>query len=236
MAPATVQAFLDHLEQERGCSVATRNQRLSVMQSLALFLSMQGVDPEWCSGIRAIACKKVPAGQHAEYLETAELEALLRAPNPRSRFGLRDRTLLLLLYNTGARAADVARLKIGHLQWDPSPSVRIAGGGTQSPTCPLWPATVTLLRPLVADRSSTDPIFRCRNGKAMSRFGSYAAVVAHARRASRQQPSMAGKRISPHTLRNTARLHLARAGADGHGVQTTPGTFSGDERRIAGSA
>jgi len=213
LAPATARAFLNHLEHERGCSVATRNHRLSVMHSLAQFLSMHGVDAEWYSGIRSIPCKKKPAVQHADYLDTTELAALLRAPDPRVRFGLRDRALLLFLFNTGARAADVARLKISHLQLDSRPSVRIAGVGAAAQVRPLWPATVALLRPLVAGRSPVDAIFRSRTGEPMSRFGIYAAVVAHARSASRQQPSMAGKRISPHTLRNTARVHL-KVGAE----------------------
>lgn len=232
LAPAIVRAFLNHLEQERGCSVATRNHRLSVMHSLAQFLATQYVEPEWCGGIRYIAFKKEPPVRPADYLETAELEALLRAPDPCFRFGPRDRALLLFLYNTGARAADVARLKINHLQLDSSPSVRMAGVGTQSQPCPLWPATVALLRPLVANRSPDDAVFRCRTGAAMSRFGIYAAVVAHAKSASRHQPSMAGKRISPHTLRNTARVHLSRADAYINGVQAMLGTFRNDERLL----
>ena len=231
LAPRTVRAFLDHLEQERGCSVATRNQRLSVMHSLAHFLSTQSVDPKWCRGIRGIPFKK-PSVQDADYLETTELETLLRTPDPRTRFGLRDRALLLFLYNTGARAAEVARLKISSLQLESSQSVRIAGAGKQSRICPLWPATVALLRPLVAGRSPADPIFRCRIGKSMTRFGIYSAVVAHAKTASKRRPTMASKRISPHTLRNTTVVHLIRAGADIKAVHAVLGTFSSDERFV----
>jgi len=128
--------------------------------------------------------------------------------------------LLLFLFNTGAHAAEVERLKVGHLQLESSQSLPTAVLGTQLRICPLWPATVALLRPLVADRSPSDPIFICRNGKPMSRFGIYAAVVAHAKSASTHQPSMVGKRISPQTLRNTFGVHLSRAGADVNDVQT----------------
>jgi hypothetical protein len=64
----------------------------------------------------------------------------------------------------------------------------------------------------------------------MTRFGIYAAVIAHAKSASRQQASMAGKRISPHTLRNSTRVHLLRAGADINALHRLLGRFSGDER------
>lgn len=230
LAPGTVRAFLDHLESERGCSVATRNQRLSVLHSLAQFLCTQAVVPRWCRGILGISFKQVPSARDADYLETAEVDALMHAPDPRTRIGLRDRALLLFLYNTGARAAEVERLKIEDLELDSSPLVRIAGARKGLRICPLWPATVALLLPLVADRSPVDPIFICQSGKPMTRFGIYAAVIAHAKCASMHQPSMAGKRISPHTLRNSTRVHLLRAGADSTALHRLLGRFPGDER------
>ncbi len=229
LGPGAVRAFLDHLEQERRCSVATRNHRLSVVHSLAQFLSIQSVQPQWCSEIQAIPFKKEPSARRNDVLEAEELQALLSAPNHRTRFGARDRALLLFLYNSGARAAEVARLKVCDLQLDPTPSVRVSGVEKQLRVCPLWPATVALLRPLIADRYSADPVFTCRNGKPMSRFGIYAAVVAAAKIAARRHSTIAGRRISPHTIRNTTRVHLIRAGVDASGIQAMLGSFSDEE-------
>ncbi len=60
LSPTVVQRFLGHLEQQRGCSVTTRNQRLSAIHALARFIAVHS--PEhiaWCSALRAIPFKSL---------------------------------------------------------------------------------------------------------------------------------------------------------------------------------
>jgi site-specific recombinase XerD len=212
LAPETVREFLEHVEQGRSCNITTRNHRLSVIHSLAHFIGMHAIEAKWCDEIASIPFKEcsLPA---IDYLEGPEIETLIAECDPHTRVGARDRALLLFLYNTGARAAEVARLKICDLRLDSPQSVRITGVGTRLRICPLWPATVALLRPLVDGHSPGDAVFRCLDGKPMTRFGIYGAVTSYAKAASRHRPSLAGKRITPHTLRNTAAVHLLRDGA-----------------------
>jgi site-specific recombinase XerD len=95
--------FLTHLEDDRDCSVRTRNQRLAAIRAFARFVGSR--DPahvEWCGHIRAIASKKSmspPVG----WLTRADMEAMLAVPDRKTSQGRREYALLLFLYNTGAR-------------------------------------------------------------------------------------------------------------------------------------
>jgi len=63
------------------------------------------------------------------YLDKREMDALLAAPDQQTERGRRDYAILVFLYNTGARATEVATLKIGDLSLHGTPSVRLIGKG-----------------------------------------------------------------------------------------------------------
>jgi site-specific recombinase XerD len=107
--------FLQDLEQTRGCSVSTRNQRLAMVHALGRFIAEHSPEYiEWGGTIRTIPFKKAMK-REITYLEKAEMDALLAAPDRRTAQGQRDYALLLFLYNTGARAVEAAQLTIGNL-------------------------------------------------------------------------------------------------------------------------
>jgi len=96
---AVVLGFLDHVQQQRGRSGKTRNARLAAIRCLFAFVARQ--QPELlaqCRQIRAIPLKRT-SQVSIDYLEEAELQALMDAVNLNDRTGVRDRALLLLLYN-----------------------------------------------------------------------------------------------------------------------------------------
>ena len=96
--------FLQHLAETRGCSVATRNQRLAAIHALAHFIGERGPEHiEWCGQIQAVPFKRA-AKASITYLEKSEMDALLAAPDRNFAQGRRDYALLLFLYNAGARA------------------------------------------------------------------------------------------------------------------------------------
>ena len=79
----TVRAFLAHLENERRCSTATRNQRLASIHALARFIGTHSPQHvEWCAQIRMVPIKKGIASS-ITYLEKPEIDALLAAPDQR---------------------------------------------------------------------------------------------------------------------------------------------------------
>jgi site-specific recombinase XerD len=232
ISPAAVRQFLEHVERERRCSIATRNQRLGAIHSLARFIGSRS--PEhlaWCMEIRSIPFKKTTRTLIG-HLEKPELDALLRAPDRRTTLRARDHALLLFLYNTGARADEAARLTAGNLQLGTSASVRILGKGNKWRVCPLWPKTVAVLRPLIAGAKPDDPVFRGRTGSPMTRFGIHRLVTAYGRAAARSMPTLVSKRVSPHTVRHTAAAHLLRAGVDINTVRAWLGHVSVDTTHV----
>lgn len=217
LSPARVKSFLKLVEDARNCGVSTRNQRLCAIRSFAGFVAT--LSPEhikWCGEIRAIPTKRSPRPQIA-YLEKAEMDALLEAPNSDTSQGYRDHAVLLFLYNSGARAAEVAHAQIGDLDLDQSSvgcSVLIRGKGGKVRRCPLWTRTATVLRPLIGLRPSSGHVFLNRRGQPLTRYGVHALVERYAKTVAKSMPSLVKKRVSPHTIRHTTATHLLRAGVD----------------------
>ena len=232
LTPAIVRKFLDHLERDRQCSDVTRNQRLATIHSLARFIGTRSpVHLAWCAEMRAIPFKKT-AKTVIGYLEKAEMDALLNQPDRRTSLGVRDHALLLFLYNSGARADEAAKLTVGNLQLGTSPSVRLHGKGNKFRTCPLWPTTGTSLSRLVAERDKTDSVFLSRVNEPLTRFGIHRVVTQYASLASRAVPTLATKRVSPHTIRHTTAVHLLRAGVDINTIRAWLGHVSLDTTHI----
>jgi len=213
-----VRFFLQHLEECRKCGVATRNQRLAAIHSLARFIGTHS--PEhivWCGQLRTIPPKRAPRST-ITYLEKSEMDALLNAPDQLTDQGQRDHALLLFLYNTGARADEAAQSKIVDLALAHAPrdhsSVNIRGKGNKLRRCPLWPQTVAELSWLIDGRHKTDHVFLNRCGQPITRFGIHTMIERYVQRTLPGMPSLAGKRVSPHTIRHTTATHLLRAGVD----------------------
>ena len=127
--------------------------------------------------------------------------------------------MLLFLYNTGARADEVAHVRIVDLDLGKTPardpsSVLIHGKGNKLRRCPLWARTVNELRPLVSGREPEETVFRNCRHQPLTRFGIHALVERYARVVAATMPSVAKKRVSPHTIRHTTATHLLRAGVD----------------------
>ena len=232
LTPTIVRKFLDHVENVRGCSGVTRNHRLAAVHSLAKFIGMRSpLQIAWATEIRSIPFKKT-AKNVIGYLERVEMDALLKAPDRRTALGDRDHAILLFLYNSGARADEAAGLLIGNLQLKGPPAVRILGKGNKWRLCPLWPATVTALSPLVTDRNETDPVFLGRRNERMTRFGIHRLVARYARSASKSTPSLSVKRVSPHIVRHTTAVHLLRSGVDINTIRAWLGHVSLDTTHV----
>jgi integrase/recombinase XerD len=232
LTPSVVRSFLDHLELDRKCSGVTRNQRLATIRSLARFIGMRSpAHVAWCAEMRATPFKKT-AKTEIGYLEKAEMDALLAQPNRCTALGDRDHALLLFLYNSGARVDEAATLTIDRLQLGAQSSVRLHGKGNKFRTCPLWPVTATSLSRLIANRGKREPVFLNRSNQPLTRFGIHRLVTQYAEQASRTMPSMAEKRVSPHTIRHTTAVHLLRAGVDINTIRAWLGHVSLDTTHV----
>ena len=223
--------FLADLEQGRQCAITTRNQRLAAVHALARFVGEHS--PEhiaWCGQIRSVPFKKA-SKTVIPYLDKPQMDALLAAPDRGTAQGRRDHALLLFLYNSGSRAQEAAQLLVGELALAGG-SVKIRGKGGKERHCPLWPSTVAEITVLIADRAPTSPVFLNRCGHQITRFGVHTLVERYVLKAQIQMPSLATKRISPHTIRHTTATHLLRAGVDINTVRAWLGHVSLDTTNI----
>ncbi len=233
LSPEVVRLFLRHLEEKRGCSVSTRNQRLAAIHAFARFIGARSPEHlSWCAQVSAVPFKKASKGT-LPYLDKPEINALLAAPDRRTRQGTRDHALLLFLYNSGARCDEAARLVVADLYLGSSPAVKILGKGNKVRLCPLWTSTANTLRALTAGRGAQDPVFLNRRGKPITRFGIYAMVSRYARHATTKDvPSLSTKRVSPHVIRHTTAVHLLRAGVDINTIRAWLGHVSLDTTNV----
>jgi integrase/recombinase XerD len=219
MSAERVRQFLNELEEDRECTVATRNQRLAAIHALARFIGLHAPElVEWSGQVRTVPFKKAPKTL-IPYLEKAEMDALLTAADLRTAQGRRDHAVLQFLYNAGARADEAAQVRIGDLRLPQVPdrdqaSVLIRGKGDKERLCPLWASTVNELLPLIANRAASEHVFLNRHRQPLTRFGIYSLVARYAAIVSDKMPSLAKKRVSPHTIRHTTATHLLRAGND----------------------
>ena len=214
LAPSRVLQFLTHLEEERACSVQTRNQRLAAIRSFARFVASR--DPahlDWCTQIRAIATKKAMP-RPISWITRDEMEALLAVPDRRTPRGRTEHALLLFLYNTGARVSEATRLKAGDLELGRGDGahalVTLRGKGGKLRQCPLWPRTENALGELDHRPTDGDDVFISRHRRPYTRFGVYRLVE----RCAARVPSLADTAITPHVVRHSSACHLLQAGVD----------------------
>jgi site-specific recombinase XerD len=211
-----VTGFLDWLEAARRNSVSTRNQRLAAVSSFYRWLQAQ--DPTrlaCCQDILAIPAKKQPA-PGLNHLTAAQTRSLLAAPDRSTRQGRRDATLLATLYDTGARAQELADLAVRDIRLEAPAMAALTGKGRKTRHVPLVGNTVTLLHAYLAEHHLTSPgrgdhpLFFNQHGGKLSRGG--IAWITRKYHASADDPTLTHADISPHTLRHSKAMHLYEAG------------------------
>lgn len=147
LTPEVIRTFLAHLEADRGNQVATRNTRLAALRSFFLHVAIEEpVFAEQCRRICALPLKRAPI-RTVPYLEPDEVNALLTAPDRTSRLGRVHHLIILFLYNTGARVAELVGVRAADLHLDGlHGQVLLRGKRKKDRICPLWQNTVAVLR------------------------------------------------------------------------------------------
>ena len=200
-----VLTFLEHLEKERGNCARTRNSRLAAIKTFFRFLEYRLPSClEQARRIRAIPVKKTDE-VIVGYLNREEIQALLDAPDPSSRDGLRDRAMLHLAFAGGLRVSELVGLQIADLAFHPQATVHVMGKGRRERILPLWREAATTLRDWLKVRGDqkTTALFLNARGDLMTRSGFEYILDKHVRTASAKQSSLAKKSVSPHSLRHS---------------------------------
>jgi site-specific recombinase XerD len=216
--PEDVLAFLDYLETDRGNSPSSRNARLAAIHAFARYAAAHSpAHLERCQRLLALPFKRAPQ-RRVEYLEAEEVQAVLDAPDRSTPHGRRDHALFLALFNTGARVQEIVDIRPCDLQLARPRHVLLHGKGRKERLCPLWPQTAEVLRTLLVenrvDPAGTEPLFRNRRGRPLTRFGVRYLLRKYTRMARSAAPTLAAKRVHPHMLRHSTAVHLLQAGVD----------------------
>lgn len=209
-------AFLSHLETQRGVSARTRNARLAACRTFFRYLSREepALLPQ-CQLIQTIPLKRT---QHKsiDYLNEEEMKRLFEAVDTGTKTGLRDNALLLLMFNTGARAQEVVDLRIANLRFDKGGQVTLLGKGRKQRACPLWPETVTAIKQYLDEREGkamgTNLLFLNAHGQPITRFGIRHIVKKYTALADDKNQTLVKKNIGPHSIRHSTAMHLIKAG------------------------
>jgi integrase/recombinase XerD len=214
-APLVV-AFLHDLETTRGNSPSSRNVRLAAIKSFMHFLEYRvpsALEP--IRRILAIPFKKTES-RLVPHLSVEEMQAILDAPDPTTRAGIRDRALLHLCYAGGLRVSELIGLRLDDLTLQPHASVLVRGKGRRERCLPVWKTTTTALRAWLAVRGTArvPELFVNARGASFTRSGIEYILRKHAQTARQRCPSLATKRVFPHLLRHTCALTVLQATKD----------------------
>jgi len=208
--------FLAYVESERGNSARSRNTRLAAIRSFFRFVAMN--EPAYllhCQRILAMPGKRY-VRRTLPFLDHAEIEALLAAPDSSTTVGRRDHAILIVALQTGLRASELVNLRCGDIVTGTGAHIRCEGKGRKQRCTPLRRETVKMLEAWLRERAGADgdPLFTTNRRTRLSRDALEHIVRKHTVAASRVCPSLIGKRVSPHVLRHSTAMELLHHGVD----------------------
>jgi len=209
--------FLDWQQQERGISIASRNNRLAALH--AFFRYLQVEEPGQmltCQNILQVPFKKhhTPIIRHLTPEQTRDL---LAAPGLETRSERRDTTLLSVLYDTAARVQELCDLRVRDVRLEHPPIIELTGKGRKTRHVPPVANTVKLLRRYMEENAlfqngqQDAPLFFNQRRSKLTRGGVSYILHKYAEQLSEKHPNIP-KKLTPHVLRHSKSMHMYQAG------------------------
>lgn len=236
--PPVILAFLSHLEVHRNNGVATRNVRLAAIHAFFRFVAFRNPEQlDLTQKVIAVPFKRAPH-RAIDYLEYAEVDSILKAIDRTTPQGVRDYALVATMFNTGGRVQEIVDLRVRDLQLTKPFQVRLFGKGKKERYCPIWPETATVLRSFCKQRkvelAPEAHLFVNHRGQPLSRFGVRYILSRRLAAASETAPTLAKKRLHPHSMRHSTAVALLKSGVDlstishmlGHASPTTTNRYA----------
>jgi len=232
-----IENFLYWLEQNRHCSVSTRNQRLAAIHAFLRYVMVEAPENiSMCQQIISIPTKKTQAPS-LSYLTVEGIKAVLAEPSLKSKSGRRDLALLTLLYESGARVQEIIDLTIGDIRLTRPATVKLTGKGNKSRIVPIMPDAAKIIEMYLGSESKKNstpdlhmPFFVNQKGEMLSRWGVNYIITKYVEQARKLQPGLFPDKVTPHVFRHSKAMHLLEANVNliyirdllGHvSVQTT---------------
>jgi site-specific recombinase XerD len=211
-----IAAFLDHLEQQHGVSVRSRNLRLTAIHSFFRYAAFEA--PAHSAQIQRVLA--IPSKRFTrtlvEFLTRPEVEALLAAPDQRTWSGRRDHAFLLVAVQTGLRVSEMTGLTREDLVLGTGAHVRVIGKGRKERCTPLAKSTLAVVKAWLREpqRGAGAVLFPSATGARLSIHGVQYLLNKHRLTAATGCPSFTHKRVTVHRLRHTMAMDLLQAGVD----------------------
>lgn len=200
-----VLAFLEHLQTARGNGARTRNARLTAIKAFMHFVEHRVPSAlEQIKRILAVPAQKTDLRLVA-HLTAEQCTSLLAAPDPTTRSGIRDRTMLYLSLAAGLRVSELVGLRLDDVTFQSRyVDLQVRGKGRKHRILTLWKAVADSVRAWLAVRGDAPvpELFLNARGTEMTRAGFEYLLRKDATAAREPCPSLRGQRISPHVLRH----------------------------------
>lgn len=209
--------FLDWLEIDRKCSIATRNQRLAALHSF--FRYVQAEEPAGIfhfQKIIAIPAKKARKAV-VDYLSPDAIKRLLAQPDRHTIRGRRDLTLMSLLYDSGARVQELIDIKVRDVALQEPSTITLNGKGNKTRRIPITKNTVALLQSYIFEHQldkpwkNEEPLFTNSQHHKLTKEG-VAFIIAKYVALARQTSTIVPAKVKAHMLRHSKAMHLLQAG------------------------
>lgn len=220
MNKETILKFLEWLENERKCSVRSRNQRLSAIKSFYSYMIYD--DPthigEW-KQVMSIPLKKCER-KVVQYLTSEEIGFLLEQVPTVSAQGRRELTMLSLLYNTGIRVSELTHLSVSSVRLNEPIVIEVLGKGNKRRLVPLGEEMSILLKQylkensLVKEGKDMHPLFYNARGEMLTSEGVNYILNKYVKMAKIAHPECFRTKVTPHVLRHSRAVHWLKGGVD----------------------
>lgn len=217
---AFVSDFLVWLRNERNCSDATLNQRLSCIRSFFRYAAYEDVvHVSRYQALLTIPQRKVPKKKTLEFLSEEAMKAVLDSPKINTRIGLRDAFYMTLMYDSAARNSEMISLRIKDVVDEKAPYMFLSGKGRKRRSIPLMPKTIGILRLYMkcfhnSNYQPDDYLFYTNHNRETFQMSAdnVAKFVAKYAEQARHICPQVPEHIYPHMFRRSRAMHLYRSG------------------------
>ena len=209
--------FLNWLETERKCGIATRNQRLSAIVAFSIYVQNRDLTAAtFRNNVLKVPKKKAPR-QGRSCFTRDEIKILLSLPVLGTEIGLRDRTILCFMYASGTRAQEVCDLTVGDIQFYPDRAgINIHGKGQKMRRIGIPTEASNILCKYIKHRGILDEadrhVFSSQTHEKMSVSCIEEIYAKYIEKAKLKYPDMFRGKYTPHSMRHTTATHMLDAG------------------------
>jgi site-specific recombinase XerD len=215
-------AFLDSIEQN-GSSVSTRNHRLTSIRTFFDYAAK--INPStviYLKEISKVPKKNIVKSDVVEYMSEPAVKAMLESADPLTKKGLRDRFLLMLMYDSAARVQEILNLRLCDIKQDKTVTVSLFGKGSKIRSVPLMKQTLDYyecykqyFHPNENKYSEKYLFYTVMHGQQHTMYDSTVRRIVYAYRdAARKLCPDVPANVHPHMFRHSRAMHLYQHGMD----------------------